>query len=283
VNEPKSTRDQRQAKAKRLQDEQRTKDRRRTQIIVGAIAVVAITVVAGLTFVVTHSTKQPIVSSQLIPSTPTGAVTVEATPKQVTPPAGITGLLAWDTQGWPGDGTAHSGALQHDHVPGPVTYAVLPPVGGPHNAIWMNAGVYTAPIPSERAVHNLEHGAVWITYSPALSADEVTQLTSLVNKQSLIAEQSQASLSQGQSNRYIDLSPWGGNTLPSPIVISSWGYQLRVTSPADPRLQQFIDTFRNSQKYSPEYGSPVDDIPVQTGGRAASDGGTAVNPPGSAS
>ena len=283
MDEPKSTPAERQAKAKGLQNEQRTKDRRRTQIIVGSIAVVAVAVVAGLTFAVTHSTKQPVASNQIIPSTPTGAVTVQKAPKQVTPPAGITGLLAWDTQGWPGDGTAHAGALQHDHVPGPVTYAVLPPVGGPHSPIWMNAGVYTAPIPSERAVHDLEHGTVWITYDPTLSADDVTQLTSLVSKQTLILEQSQASLSTGQSNRYIDLSPWGGSTLPSPIVISAWGYQLRVTSPTDPRLQQFIDTFRNSQKYSPEYGSPVDDIPVQTGGRAASNGGTAANPPGSAS
>lgn len=49
----------------------------------------------------------------------------------------------------------------------------------------------------------------------------------------------------------MDLSPYPG--LASPVVISSWGYQLKVTSPTDPRLQSFVDTFRFSHTYSPEY------------------------------
>ena len=55
-------------------------------------------------------------------------------------------------------------------------------------------------------------------------------------------------------SRYIDLTPYPG--LPAPIVVSSWGFQLRLSSPTDPRLQQFVDKFRASQKYAPEYGSP---------------------------
>ena len=35
-----------------------------------------------------------------------------------------------------------------------------------------------------------------------------------------------------------------------------WGFQLRLTSPSDPRLQQFVNAFRVSQKYTPEYGGP---------------------------
>ena len=80
----------------------------------------------------------------------------------------------------------------------------------------------------------------------------------------------------------MDLSPWASNALPSPIVISSWGYQLRVSSPTDPRLQQFVDTFRHSQTYCPEYGSPADGIPVQTGGQPAINGSSKPNPAGSA-
>lgn len=217
-------------------------------------------------------------SGQIIPATPTGQPTVEQTPKRVTNTTGVPGVLAWDTEGWPGDGQSHPGALDHDHVTGPVTYAVTPPVGGPHNATWMNAGVYTKPIPPERAVHNLEHGAVWITYDPDLPAAEVTQLTAFVTRQSMIGESEQAVGMAGQANRYIDLSPWPTNTLPSAIVLSSWGYQLRVTSPTDPRMQQFVDTFRHSQKYTPEYGSAVDGIPVQIGGRPAQDGGAVANP-----
>jgi hypothetical protein len=142
----------------------------------------------------------------------------------------------------------------------------------------MNAGVYTEPVPSERAVHNLEHGAVWITYRPSLPADQVAQLVDFFKKQSMIDEPSD----QGRSNRFVDLSPWTDDSLPSPIVISAWGYQLRVTSPTDPRLQQFVDTFRHSKTYSPEYGSPVDGIPVQTGGQPAINGSSQPNPAGSA-
>jgi hypothetical protein len=142
----------------------------------------------------------------------------------------------------------------------------------------MNAGVYTKPVPSERAVHDMEHGAVWITYNPSLPKPQVDALVRFVAKQSLIPESDQTS--PGQANRFIDLSPWSDNSLPSPIVISSWGYQLRVSSPTDPRLQQFVNTFRHNPKYSPEYGSEVDGIPVETGGRAAGYGGKNANPPG---
>lgn len=38
------------------------------------------------------------------------------------------------------------------------------------------------------------------------------------------------------------LTPYPG--LSSPIVVSSWGFQLKVSSPADSRLQRFVNTFR---------------------------------------
>jgi len=40
----------------------------------------------------------------------------------------------------------------------------LPPMGGTHNQVWQNCGVYETPLRSDLAVHSLEHGAVWITY-----------------------------------------------------------------------------------------------------------------------
>jgi len=253
------------------------------RVIVAAVVVVIAAGITVLVVSVTHQGKASSTSSaeQIIPAASTGATTVEEPATRVKNTSGITGVLAFDTTGWPGDGSTHKGALQHDHVTTPVKYSVLPPVGGPHNPIWMNAGVYTKPVPTERAVHNLEHGAVWITYDPNLPKAEVKQLTAFVTKQTLIAEPATEVGFAGESNRYVDLTPWASNTLPTPIVISSWGYQLRVTSPTDPRLQQFVDTFRYKQKYSPEFGGPVDGVPVQTGGRAALDGGTKANPAGS--
>jgi hypothetical protein len=163
-----------------------------------------------------------------------------------------------------------------------VTYSVIPPVGGQHNATWMNCGIYDQPVPNERAVHNMEHGAVWITYEPDLPASQVAALTAFVAKQSLISETGETATGAPttNSNRYLDLSPWVTSTLPAPIVMSAWGHQLRVTSATDPRLQKFVDTFRNSATYSPEYGAAVDGIPIQTGGRPASAGSSQPNPPG---
>lgn len=245
----------------------------------GAAVVVLLVVAMGVAvFDSLHHAALSKTSTQILPAPVSGRTTGQTQPQQVTNPTSIKGVLAWDTAGYPGPGKSSAGTLTHDHVSGPVTYAVVPPVGGPHNAVWMNAGVYTKPVPNERAVHNLEHGVVWITYRPDLPAAQVKQLVSFFEKQSMISEPSDG----GRSNRYVDLSPWASNALPSPIVISSWGYQLRVSSPSDPRLQQFVDTFRSSQTYSPEYGSPADGVPVQTGGQPAINGSSKPNPAGSA-
>lgn len=265
----------RRGKIEELRREQRAKERKRTLAVIGVLAVVILAVVVAVTIALVRRGSSS-AGSQIIPSTPSGGpVTAQKPVAKATNDTGVQNVIAYDTK----DAASDPQALSHDHVTGPVTYSVIPPVGGPHNAVWMNAGVYTEPIPSERAVHNLEHGAVWITYRPSLPAAQVKALTDFVGSQSLIDESSATRIA-GQSNRYVDLSPWSDDTLPAPIVISSWGYQLYVNSPTDPRLQDFVDTFRNSQKYTPEFGSAVDGEPIQTGGRPASFGSSNPNPTG---
>jgi len=194
--------------------------------VVVALVVVAIGVgvVASL-----HHTKAAASTTtrQILPAAVTGTSTVQTPPQRVTNPTSIKGVLAWNTAGYPGPGKPGSGTLTHDHVAGPVKYAVTPPVGGPHNATWMNAGVYTKPVPAERAVHNLEHGAVWITYRPGLPAAQVDRLRSLV---------------RGQT--YLTLSPYPG--LPAAVVASAWGKQIRLTGADDSRLDLFITKYRQS-------------------------------------
>jgi hypothetical protein len=272
-----SRRAQEVARRERAAEIQRAhKQRERRRLMLGAVVVVLVLLAIGVgVYKGLQHTKLSATTGQIVPAAPTGQTTVQTPPQSVKNPTDIKGVLAWNTAGYPGPGTADSGTLTHDHVAGPVTYAVTPPVGGPHNGIWMNAGVYTKPVPNERAVHNLEHGAVWITYRPNLPASQVAQLVDFFNKQSMISE------SGGRSNRYVDVTPWVDNSLPSPIVISSWGYQLRVHSPTDPRLQQFVDTFRHSRTYTPEYGSPEDGVPVETGGQPAVNGSSEANPAGS--
>jgi hypothetical protein len=267
---------ERRAMVEKLQREQKARERRRSLVGLAVVAVILVAIVGGVLISLRHDSAkkgQVDTSAQVVPSTPTGATTKQTMPAREQNPTDINGVVAYNTGDYPGPGTSGSTALTHDHVNGPVQYALTPPVGGPHNGIWMNAGLYTKPIPSERAVHNLEHGVVWITYRPDLPQSQVDELTALFEKQSMIAEPQDG----GRSNRYVDVSPWASNDLPAPVVISAWGYQLEVQKADDPRLQQFIDTFRHNPKYAPEYGSAVDGIPISTGGNPALNGSSKPN------
>jgi hypothetical protein len=229
-----------------LRAQQKRAERRRYLITIGAIAAVAAVIIGVVAWYA--ASRNSSASAEVIPPGVGGTATVHAAAHQVPDTSGIPGVVEYVTTGWPA--ASHNGpaaqALAHDHVTGPVTYSVIPPVGGQHNATWMNCGVYDRPVPSERAVHNLEHGAVWITYRPSLPQSEVDQLRAFVQKQALVSS------TEGAPSRYMDLTPYPG--LPSPIVISSWGFQLKVSSPADPRLQQFVNKFRASPAYTPEHG-----------------------------
>jgi hypothetical protein len=126
--------------------------------------------------------------------------------------------------------------LSHTHVTGKVTYPQVPPVGGDHNQIWLNCGIYDQPVANENAVHSMEHGAVWITYQPNLPSSAVDQLRGLV-----------------RGHSYAILSPYTG--LPSPVVASAWGLQLKMQSASDSRLAQFISKYEQGPQ-TPEPGAP---------------------------
>jgi hypothetical protein len=248
-NAKKSKQAARRDRVAAMRAQQERAARRRNLITIGAIVAVAAAIIGGVAwYAASRSNGSSGASAEVIPPGVTGQTTVQAAAHQVPNSSGIPGVTEYVTTGWPT--ASHNGpaaqALAHDHVTGPVTYSVTPPVGGQHNATWMNCGIYDQPVPSERAVHNLEHGAVWITYQPSLPPSEVSQLRAFVERQTMVPS------TEGAASRYMDLTPYPGLT--SPIVISSWGFQLTVSSPADPRLQQFVNKFRASATYSPEYG-----------------------------
>jgi Protein of unknown function (DUF3105) len=225
----------------------RRAERRRKLTLIGAIIAAAAVIIGGVVWYAVGRSSSA--SAEVMPpGVGGGTATVQAAAHQVPNTSGIPGVVEYVTTGWPQ--ASHNGpaaqALAHDHVTGPVTYSVTPPVGGQHNATWMNCGIYDKPVPNERAVHNLEHGAIWITYRPSLPQSEVSQLQAFAEKQTMVPS------AEGASSRYMDVSPYPG--LSSPIVITSWGFQLKVSSPTDSRLQQFVNKFRASQKYTPEYG-----------------------------
>jgi hypothetical protein len=131
--------------------------------------------------------------------------------------------------------------LAQTHTDSSVTYPQIPPVGGPHNAQWLNCGVYTTPVPTENAVHDLEHGAVWITYQPSLPADQIAALRALEQRQTVV-----------RGSRFVTVSP--DPNLPSPVIASAWGAQLKLTTASDPRLAEFIAQYRIG-RHAPEPGA----------------------------
>jgi Protein of unknown function (DUF3105) len=130
-----------------------------------------------------------------------------------------------------------------EHTPTDVDYEQSPPAGGPHNPVWQNCGYYGEPVRDETAVHSLEHGAVWIAYSPDLPQTQVTELQNIA-----------------QSRSYILVSPYPG--LDSPVVASAWGKQVALDGTDDPDLESFIKAYRLGPQ-TPEPGAAC------TGGTAA--------------
>ncbi|HWK80040.1 MAG TPA: DUF3105 domain-containing protein [Thermomicrobiales bacterium] len=121
------------------------------------------------------------------------------------------------------------------HESGEILYEEVPPVGGPHNAVWQNCGYYSLPINNVNGVHSLEHGAVWITYDPNLSADQVQQLKDLTKQ------------------TYVLVSPYPN--LPGPVVASVWGKQMVLDSFDISKLKTFISEYKQNPDNTPERGA----------------------------
>ena len=136
----------------------------------------------------------------------------------------------------PLNGVVSYSNLSRTHTEGPVNYPQTPPVGGPHNPVWQNCGFYSKPVQNEHAVHSMEHGAVWITYRPDLPKDQVEKIRQLV-----------------EGKTYMLASPYPN--LPTPVVASAWGKQLKLDSANDPRLEQFVKAYRQGPQ-TPEPGAP---------------------------
>lgn len=112
--------------------------------------------------------------------------------------------------------------VEPGHDNGDLDYPQSPPVGGLHNDIWIDCGVYDEPVPEQHVVHDLEHGTVWITYEPGLDQDQVDALAGLLPQNGI-------------------LSPY--DDLRAPVVVTVWGRQLDLTGADDPRLELFIREF----------------------------------------
>lgn len=141
----------------------------------------------------------------------------------------------------PIEGVEETTDLTAEHVPAlpePVaveTGTLLPPVGGEHDPVWLNCGVYSEPVPTFNAVHSLEHGAVWVAYAPGTSEDDIAVLRDAV-----------------EPYAYTILSPY--EDLAAPVVLTGWGVQLELDDVEDERLEVFVARYVQGEQ-TPEPGA----------------------------
>jgi hypothetical protein len=125
------------------------------------------------------------------------------------------------------------------HTAADVDYPETPAVGGRHDPEWADCTgtVYAAEIRPENAVHSLEHGAVWVTYDPALAGpDDVATLTQLVD---------------GRPGLMLSPYPDQGAV----VSLQAWNHQVQVGSADDPRIVEFIDLLVFNPDTTPEPGA----------------------------
>lgn len=122
------------------------------------------------------------------------------------------------------------------HVNSKVDYPTSPPAGGNHNAVWQNCGFYTTSVTNELAVHALEHGAVWITYTAAVDQTVKTALAA-----------------KAKASPYVLVSLYPDN--PTPIVVTAWARQLRLATYDSALVDEFIDVYGFDGPTVPEKGA----------------------------
>ncbi|WP_406449468.1 DUF3105 domain-containing protein [Streptomyces sp. NBC_00876] len=138
----------------------------------------------------------------------------------------IEGMKTWDAK-----------KLTRNHVTETVTYPMKPPVGGDHSPVWMNCDgeVYKKAIPDVNAVHALEHGSVWVTYTDKAAAADVDKLAERV-----------------ATTPYSLMSPYKDQA--GTIMLSAWGKQVTVDSADDRRVAQFFAKYVQGPQ-TPEPGA----------------------------
>ncbi|MFI6843249.1 DUF3105 domain-containing protein [Kitasatospora sp. NBC_00085] len=131
----------------------------------------------------------------------------------------------------PIDGVKTFGDLSRNHVKEKVTYPMTPPVGGDHNAVWLDCmgHVYDQPVENERAVHSLEHGAVWVTYNGKATPDDIKTLSDKV-----------------KATPYSLMSPYPDEQ--GTITLNAWSTQLIVDNANDPRVNEFFTKYVQGQQ-----------------------------------
>ncbi|MER7914998.1 MULTISPECIES: DUF3105 domain-containing protein [unclassified Streptomyces] len=219
----------RKARIEEMRRAERSRERRkRTLVIAASVVVVAGLVVGGVVLVDSRSgTKDSAASGAngKDAGKGTGDVNSKSSGDSGQFTTGKDGVRTW------------KGTLSRTHVTTPVSYPMHPPVGGNHNPVWAdcNGDVYTQQLHDENAVHSLEHGAVWVTYTPKAAKADVEALAAKVKK-----------------TPYSLMSPYENQA--APLILSAWGHQVAVKSASDPEVDKFFADFVQGPQ-TPEPGA----------------------------
>jgi hypothetical protein len=202
---------ERQARIAEMRRAEKARERRNRILTIGAsVAVVTALVVGGVVLVRSQDDG--------------GSTTADSSnPGHWT--TGKDGVKTWSSK------------LSQTHVTKNVKYPMTPPAGGDHDARWMNCNgdVYTKELSNMNAVHSLEHGSVWVTYTSKAAKADVEKLAAKVKQ-----------------TPYTLMSPYEGQA--APIMLTAWGHQRTVTSADDPNVAKFFETYVQGEQ-TPEKGA----------------------------
>ena len=210
----KTTSAARKARIEEMRRAEQARERRNRFLAIGGSVVAVAALVVGGVFVVKSQSGDD--------DKDTAASDAKASGHFVT---GADGVRTW------------KGTLGRTHVTKTVKYPTEPPVGGNHNPVWLNCNgnVYTEPVDNMNAVHSLEHGAVWVTYTSKAAKADVDALAAKVKK-----------------TPYTFMSP--DDKQADPIMLTAWGKQRTVTGAKDPNVDKFFEEFVQG-KQTPEPGA----------------------------
>ncbi len=131
-------------------------------------------------------------------------------------PVGVCGAV---TQQHPDEGHAHVDPCSY------VDYLTLPPSSGSHYPYWTAYMTYDQPVPEGYWVHNLEHGAIVLTYNcgEAGCADDIAAAQQMID--AYPADPACPMVAGGVRNRFV-MTP--DPRLDVRFAASAWGWTLRA-------------------------------------------------------
>lgn len=135
--------------------------------------------------------------------------------------------------GAPGERIAVGGVGQHPAEGQPISYNSTPAVGGPHWPSVQPWGLSPAAIPDERAVHNLEHGGVVVSYN-LIAQSDLDRLRLLL--------QTYPRDRYGQVKLVI--RPYELIS-PGTFVLAAWGWKQSFSTYDDAAVRAFLDAHLN--------------------------------------